>query len=125
MKTRIYLTLAATALLLLPLACEKENEEQNPVPVSDKVSVSISATGESANKAFIDFSQAQNVRWSDDDLIAVFDGTAKNQFSIDSGTNSGASSTFSGEVTLGYSTLYAVYPYSAAGSLSGSSLLPS
>ena len=122
MKTRIYLTLAATALLLLPLACEKENEEQNPVPVSDKVSVSISATGESANKAFIDFSQAQNVRWSDDDLIAVFDGTAKNQFSIDSGTNSGASSTFSGEVTLGYSTLYAVYPYSAAGSLSGSSL---
>ena len=122
MKTRIYLTLAATALLLLPLACEKENEEQNPVPVSDKVSVSISATGESANKAFIDFSQAQNVRWSDDDLIAVFDGTAKNQFSIDSGTNSGASATFSGEVTLGYSTLYAVYPYSAAGSLTGSSL---
>ena len=122
MKTRIYLTLATTAILLLPLACEKENEEQNPVPVSDKVSVSLSATGEPTDKAFIDFSQAQNVRWADDDLIAVFDGTTKNQFSTDAGTNSGATATFSGEVTAGYSNLYAVYPYSAAGSLSGSSL---
>jgi len=122
MKTRIYLTLAATAILLLPLACEKENEEQNPVPVSDKVSISISATGEPEDKASLDFTQAQNVRWADDDLIAIFDGTAKNQFGIDAGTNSGASATFSGEVTAGYSSLYAVYPYSAAGSLSGSSL---
>ena len=122
MKTRIYLTLATTAILLLPLACEKENEEQNPVPVSDKVSVSLSATGEPTDKAFIDFSQAQTVRWADDDLIAVFDGTTKNQFSTDAGTNSGATATFSGEVTAGYSNLYAVYPYSAAGSLSGSSL---
>lgn len=122
MKTRIYLTLAATAILLLPLACEKENEEQNPAPVSDKVSISFSATGEPEDKASLDFTQAQNVRWADDDLLAVFDGTAKNQFSIDTGTNSGASATFSGEVTAGYSSLYAVYPYSAAGSLSGSSL---
>ncbi|MBP5558674.1 MAG: hypothetical protein J6X71_02800 [Bacteroidales bacterium] len=122
MKTRIYLTLAATAILLLPLSCEKEIEEQNPTPVSGKVSVSISATGEPEDKASLDFSQAQNVRWADDDLIAVFDGTAKNQFSIDAGTNSGASATFSGEVTAGYTDLYAVYPYSAAGSLSGSSL---
>ena len=122
MKTYRLITLAVLPAMALAVSCNKVNtEEPSPSP-SDKVSITFSAVGEPADKATLDFNQAQNVRWADDDLIAVFDGTAKNQFSIDAGTNSGASATFSGEVTAGYTNLYAVYPFSAGNSLAGSSL---
>ena len=120
------------ALLLLLIvtisSCRQEEMVDNTVNNTERVSVSFSATGETDSsaqekpKVTLDFSLTPNVRWSDDDLVAVFDGTKKNEFSIDPGTNTGASATFSGDVTAGYSTLYAVYPYSAANSLAGSSL---
>ncbi|MBO4340939.1 MAG: hypothetical protein J5835_05875, partial [Bacteroidales bacterium] len=126
MKTNRLFALVAFAATLCAVSCEKETEGQDqPQEQAATVRVSLSATGESTSsdmKATLDFSQAQNVRWSDDDHIAVFDGTAKNQFSIDDGTNTGATATFSGEVTPGYANLYAVYPYSAANSLSAGSL---
>ena len=104
-------------------SCAKEAGEGNPDETpTQKTRISLSAQGEPETSAYLDFEQDPNVRWSDDDLIAVFDGTAKNQFSIDEGTNTGGSATFSGEVTEGFTNLYAVYPYSAANALSGSSL---
>ena len=116
-----------TVLIIIAIvglaSCEREALVDNSLNENaGKVSLSLSASGEAEEKAYLDFSQTQNVRWSNTDLIAVFDGTVKNEFSIDSGTNTGATATFSGEVTAGYSNLYAVYPYSAANSLSGSSL---
>lgn len=118
-------TVFTAALALLSLAsCTQEIQVDDP-SLAPKTKISLKALGEAESadsKVTLDFSQAQNVRWSDDDLVAVFDGTAKNQFSIDAGTNSGASATFSGEVTVGYSSLYAVYPYSAAVSLNGTNL---
>ena len=123
MEPRRLFILFALAAITCAVSCNKEAVENNPSPdASQKVAVSFSAIGEPEQKATLDFTQTQNVRWSDDDLIAVFDGTDKNQFSIEAGSNTGASATYTGEVTSGYSTLYAVYPYSAAGSLSGSSL---
>lgn len=116
---------AELALLMVValFSCQREervdNQEETPVR---KTKISFSAQGEPETAAYLDFSQTPNVRWADDDLIAVFDGTVKNQFGIDDGTNTGAAATFSGEVTEGYTNLYAVYPYSAAGSLSGASL---
>ena len=126
MKPRILLFSVTAAVLSCAVSCNKERQDADLSPdPTPKVTVSLSASGESSemdDKAFLDFSFAENVRWSDDDLIAVFDGTAKNQFSIDAETNTGATATYSGDVTAGYSNLYAVYPYSAANSLSGSSL---
>ena len=110
-------------MIVALFSCQREervdNQEETPVR---KTKISFSAQGEPETAAYLDFSQTPNVRWSDDDLIAVFDGTAKNQFSIDEGTNTGGSATYSGEVTEGFTNLYAVYPYSAANALSGSSL---
>jgi len=123
METRRLFTFIAVAAISCAVSCNKEIAAPDSSPdSSDKVALSLSATGEPEVKVSLDFSQSQNVLWSDTDLIAVFDGTSKNQFSIDSGTNTGATATFSGEVTPGYSDLFAVYPYSAAGSLSGTSL---
>ncbi len=115
--------IAFALLSIVALAsCEREARDDSPEVPTRKTKISFSAQGEPETAAYLDFSQTPNVRWSDDDLIAVFDGTAKNQFSIDEGTNTGGSATFSGEVTEGFTNLYAVYPYSAANALSGSSL---
>ncbi|MBR5043104.1 MAG: hypothetical protein IKX67_07670 [Bacteroidales bacterium] len=114
-----------TALLIVSLAsCAKEARVDNP-DITTKTKISFSAKGEADTpepKVILDFSLTPNVRWSDSDLIAVFDGMAKNQFSIEEGTNTGAEATFSGEVSAGYSSLYAVYPFSSAISISGSDL---
>ena len=126
MKT--YRIALLSLLTVAVFSCEREAEIDTPEDVSGpKIKISLTANGEveagiPGSKVTLDFSQSQNVRWSDDDLIAVFDGTAKNQFSIDAGNYSGETAKFSGEVTAGYTELHAVYPYSAAGSLSGSIL---
>ena len=73
MKTYRLITLAVLPAMALAVSCNKVNtEEPSPSP-SDKVSITFSAVGEPADKATLDFNQAQNVRWADDDLIAVFD----------------------------------------------------
>ncbi len=120
MKNLKLYAIAALAAIACTVSCNEKEIETN-IP-SVKQPMSLVASGEAQGKVFLDFSESANVRWSDDDLIAVFDGTAMNQFSIDPGTNTGAAATFSGEVTAGATSLYAVYPYSAAGSLSSSNI---
>lgn len=119
MKNLKLYALAALAASAFLVSCNKETVTDTP---SVKTPISFVAFGEPQTKVTLDFSQAANVRWLDNDLIAVFDGTAQNQFSIDPGTNTGESATFSGEVTAGATNLYAVSPYSAAGSQSGTNL---
>ena len=119
MKNLKLYALAALAASAFLVSCNKETVTDTP---SVKTPISFIAFGEPQTKVTLDFSQAANVRWLDNDLIAVFDGTAQNQFSIDPGTNTGESATFSGEVTAGATNLYAVSPYSAAVSQSSSNL---
>ena len=119
MKNLKLYALAALAASAFLVSCNKETVTDTP---SVKTPISFVAFGEPQTKVTLDFSQAANVRWLDNDLIAVFDGTARNQFSIDTGTNTGESATFSGEVTAGATNLYAVSPYSAAVSQSGTNL---
>ena len=62
-----------------------------------------------------------NVCWTSDDVIAVYDNFGyKNEFAIkDAEANYAA---FSGEVTSGTTQIYAVYPYQLEGDISGSTI---
>lgn len=105
-------------------SCNKETQE-TPVPVpseGDKVYTSFTAGGEDLTKVILNFADDKNIKWADTDEIAVFDGVGKNTFTIKEGTNEGATAVFEGAVDSGATTLYAVYPASAAGSLNGSSM---
>ncbi len=121
MRKRIVLAFIAIAALALSVSCNKETAADMPVS-GHKVEMTISAFGETSSKVTLDFERPQHLQWADDDQIAVFDGIAKNKFSIKEGTNEGATATFAGAVSASASTLYAVYPFSAAEAQSGSSL---
>lgn len=122
-KNRSLITIIALATTVLMISCTKESTEAGTLLPDDssKVAVSLVAFSEPESKVNLDFERAHNINWSDADLIAVFDGTSKNQFSIDEGSNTGTSATFSGTAVSG-ADLYAVYPYAAGNSLSGSNL---
>ena len=119
MKSRIVLYLLAVAVIQLAASCDSNKLEVDISPVdAEGVELSLSASAEDDTK--VTFTEDYNARWENTDHIAVFDGTAKRDFTIKSGTNTGTSALFSGTVAGSYSNLYTVYPYAAAGSLSGS-----
>lgn len=120
MKQHKLLVLAALSPLLFACTAEPEQEMAPAATAGGRETVFLSAVAESgSSKATLDF---PSVLWEDDDQIAVFDGTAKNIFSIPDGGNHGTSATFSGTVTEGAAELYAVSPSSAGTSLAGSLL---
>jgi len=120
MKKYRFFTLAAIAAMVLPVSCSKEADADMPL-FGEAVPVSLLATSEDAGKVSLDFEQSPNVQWADSDVIAVFDGAGKRQFAVEEGSNTGATATFYGEAVPG-ATLYAVYPFEAGNSLSGSEL---
>ena len=62
-----------------------------------------------------------NIYWTSDDVIAVYDNFGyKNEFNIQNAEANYAA--FSGEVTVGTTQVYAVYPYQLAGDISGSTI---
>ena len=95
--------------------------EQPTQPRADLAEITLQATGESPadSKATLEF---PSVKWQDSDQIAIFDGTAKNIFSIPEGGNHGTSASFSGTVTEGAAELYAVSPAAAGTALAGNLL---
>lgn len=99
-------------------ACSKDNLSEvdpQPLPSEDKVAMTFSAGSENSEdfKSFIQ--DDMSVAWVDADEIAVFDGSAKNVFTIKS--NLGTSAVFEGEVTKGSTEFYAAYPAAAASAL--------
>lgn len=121
MKKNILSALAVAAFMISLVSCNKETGvEVIPSNESAKVAVSFVAQNE-GTRVNVDPEQVSNVLWSDNDLIAVFDGTGKNEFHIEEGKNSGTTAVFSGEAAPG-ATLYAVYPFEAGNSLTGSNL---
>ena len=123
MKKFRLISLVAVATSALMVSCSKEISVNDTIVPENytKVPVSLVASGEQQSKVVLDFEQSPNIQWSDEDVIAVFDGVSKNKFSIDEGTNTGATATFSGAAAAG-ATLYAVFPFALGNSLSGSSL---
>ena len=122
MKTRVLFAFVAGASLFFVESCNRMSIDTPPSPdTSRKTAMTINASGEEMKKAFLDFEQTQNVRWSDSDLIAVFDGVSKNEFSIEGGSNTGAVAKFVGEA-VSSNPLYCVYPFSAGNSQDGATL---
>lgn len=119
MKKNIIIALVAVAAALCLVSCRKEADFRTDV--SPKADITLKAFSEGETRVSLDFDRTQNVQWSEADIIAVFDGSNKNPFSVVEGSVSGASATFSGQAVPG-ADLYAVYPFEAGLALSGSSL---
>ena len=111
-KTRLFIFAALAAVTAV--SCNKEIAEPQVVPSGEKVYVSFSATGEDITKVALDFaSETNKLQWQDTDDIAVFDGVSRNVFTVKSGSNTGATVVFEGEINDGSGTLGAVYPADA------------
>lgn len=121
MKKIVFCSFAVLAMLAT-VSCNKEQSEIPAPAENGKVYATISVQGEDMTKVSLDFSKEKNVQWLDTDQIAVFDGVSNNTFSVKEGSNTGASAVFEGTIDAGATTLYAVYPASAAVALDGSDL---
>ena len=120
MKQHKLLVLAALTPLLFACTAEPEPQRAPAAPAGGQETIFLSAVTESGpSKTTLEF---PSVKWEDSDQIAVFDGTAKNTFTIPEGGNHGTSATFTGTVTEGAAELYAVSPSSAGTTLAGSLL---
>lgn len=105
----------AIAFLVAVVGCKAElYEDEIPAPVRQgtmELTLTACSEAELAGKITLEF---PSLKWEDSDQIAVFDGSARNIFTIPEGSNNGTSATFRGSVTEGASNLYAVAPASAA-----------
>nr|MCR5326231.1 hypothetical protein [Bacteroidales bacterium] len=111
-KTRLFIFAALATMTAV--SCNKEIAEPQVAPSGEKVYASFSATGEDITKVTLDFaSETNKIQWQDTDDIAVFDGVSRNVFTVKSGSNTGATVVFEGEITDVSGTLGAVYPADA------------
>lgn len=62
--------------------------------------------------------------WQSGDKLAVYDGTAKREFTLDESAAGTAVAKFTGEVAETFTSLQAVFPYAAAGASFGTPLIP-
>lgn len=109
---KIYI-LIAMALTLA--ACQKEMKVQDEALATDvkKVQMTFQAVGEATTKAHID---GNSILWDAGDKIAIFDGTAFNEFTLASGAGS-KNASFNGTAAEA-SAYYAVAPFEAATNIS-------
>ena len=123
MTTKKIFAAAFAALFMTAFnACTKEETPAAPeVPGVDEnlVEMTLTATqyvdqaeAEQASVAVKSTFDGTQVGWEADDLVAIYDGTAKRQFTVAAGENGVA--TLTGKVAAGSTEFYAVFPYSAA-----------
>jgi len=124
---RIFVAALAALFMTAFNACTKEEAPAAPeVPGADETLVemtltAVQAADESAAEPDAEPSQAavkstfdgEQIGWEADDLVAIYDGTAKRQFTVASVDNGVA--TLKGMVAPEATEFYAVFPYSAAG----------
>jgi len=113
MKTR-RLTIAAI-IIAASVSCQKETTVgTDAVQTLEKTTLSTLSTRTSLN--------GNDVHWTSDDVIAVFDNSGKkNTFSI--AECNGSAAEFNGYVTTGTTNIFAVYPHELAESADGSTLV--
>ena len=105
MKTRIFVLAAAIALMAA--SCQKINIQENLTPGTQELIISTSPETKTS------LAEDGSVNWTADDEIAVFDNAnVKNKF--DATVVNGARATFSGNITVGSTQIFAVYPYELA-----------
>ena len=124
MTTKKIFAAAFAALFMTAFnACTKEEAPAAPeVPGVDETLVEMTLTAvQAADESEVEPSQAAvkstfdgvQIGWEADDLVAIYDGTAKRQFTVASVDNGVA--TLKGMVAPEATEFYAVFPYSAAG----------
>lgn len=123
MKTNKFIAVAfATIIIAAFNACTKEETPAAPeVPGVEEGLVELTLTAtqsaeetgeEPASVAAKSTFNGKQIGWEADDLVAVYDGTAKRQFTVASVEDGVA--TLRGQVAAGATEFYAVFPYSAA-----------
>ena len=123
MKTNKFIAVAfATIIIAAFNACTKEETPAAPeVPGVEENLVEMTLTAaqyadetgeESTSVAAKSTFNGKQIGWEADDLVAVYDGTAKRQFTVASVEDGVA--TLRGQVAAGATEFYAVFPYSAA-----------
>lgn len=117
MKKHFY-TFAFTVAALAAVSCsEKLVGEAEISPEQRKVPMTFSTELPGTKTSL---QPDGNVFWSDGDMISIFDGTANEQFSLQS--LDGSSAIFAGEAVPA-ETYYALYPYSEASSFNGNEIV--
>ena len=123
MKTNKFIAVAFATLFIAAFnACTKEETPAAPeVPGVEEnlVEMTLTATqhvddpeAEPASAMVKSTFNGTQVGWEADDLVAIYDGTAKRKFTVASVENGVA--TLTGQVAAGSTEFYAVFPYSAA-----------
>ena len=123
MKTNRFIAVALAALFIAAFnACTKEETPAAPeVPGvgENLVELTLTATqyaddaeAEPTSAALKSTFNGAQLGWEADDLVAIYDGTAKRQFTIVS--IEGGVATLTGMISPDATDLYAVFPYSAA-----------
>lgn len=105
---KIFKYMLAAAAVLTAASCAQELV--NPQADPELVPMTLTVDGDVTKTAVGE--DGKTINWCENDQIAVFDGTAKRQFTATA--IDGKKATFVGMVADGAKSLYAVYPYSAA-----------
>ena len=117
MKKTFRFMLAAFAIVVAA-SCAQELDNPDAIPQEEVelVPMTISVGGETKTTVGDD---DKTINWCEDDVIAVFDNTGEpREFTIVEGKCNGKTATFEGLVAAGTTDFTAVYPYSAAVSVS-------
>lgn len=105
---KIFGYMLSVAAVMTAAACSQELE--GPAADKELVPMTITVNGETTKTLVGE--DGKTINWCEDDVIAIFDGVAKREFTVV--TADGKNATFAGEVAPGATELYAVYPYDAA-----------
>ena len=102
---------AAAAVSCTPKELVIDTPEETVEQNVKLIPITITASFESAKADMVG-----NVwTWQSGDKLAVFDGTAKREFTLDESAAGSAVAKFTGKVAEGFTSLTGVFPYSAAG----------
>lgn len=99
------------------IAVDTPVEEQSDVKL---IPITITANFEGVKSDMVDAAWT----WKSGDKLAVYDGTAKQEFTLDESSAGTSVAKFMGSVTKGFTSLQAVFPYDKAGDSFGTPLIP-
>ena len=122
MKKKI-LPILGMAALFAAASCSVENMDENPVSGIRKVAMTFNAESPSAGtKTSIDPDAGNAVYWTAGDAISVFPTGGGNEKFVLEGEGGSASGSFTGEAAPNAAPYYALYPYDASATLSGTTI---
>lgn len=115
----VFKTLASAFAIVAAASCAKEITPAEPSEIGgdQTAKFELTVTTDQNTKAAFD-SDVRQLTWQEGDQIAVFDGTAKQVFTVVAESIEGGSAKFVGDITEGATELYVAYPVAAASAAS-------